>query len=73
MAMTLADVPIQVFCSLIYLIVTYYMTSQPWQFYRFGLYVAICLMVVFVAQALGLFVGALFSVKVPKAFNMISR
>lgn len=63
-AMTLADVPIQVFCSLIYLMITYYMTSQPWQFYRFGLFVAICLMVVFVAQALGLFVGALFSVKV---------
>lgn len=62
--MTLADVPIQVFCSLIYLMITYYMTSQPWQFYRFGLFVAICLMVVFVAQALGLFVGALFSVKV---------
>lgn len=63
-AMTLADVPIQMFCSLIYLAITYYMTSQPPQWFRFGLFVAICIMVCLVAQALGLLVGALFSVKV---------
>ncbi|XP_063709394.1 ABC transporter G family member 2-like [Culicoides brevitarsis] len=69
LAMTLADVPIQMLCSTIYLMVTYYMTSQPMQFYRFGLFVTILLMVVFVAQALGLFVGALFSVKYGAIFG----
>lgn len=63
-AMTLADVPIQMSCSLVYLAITYYMTSQPPEWSRFGLFVAICIMVCLVAQALGLLVGALFSVKV---------
>lgn len=65
-AMTLADIPIQILCSLVYLVVTYLMTEQPLQWQRFGLFVAICIMVCLVAQALGLLVGAIFSVKVKK-------
>lgn len=63
-AMTLADFPIQTGCIAIYIAVTYLMTSQPLEFFRLGLFFAICLMTAFVAQSLGLVVGALFSVKV---------
>lgn len=40
------------------------MTSQPLEWFRFGLFFVICLMVALVAQSIGLVVGALFSVKV---------
>lgn len=63
-AMTLADAPIQTGCIAIYIVITYLMTSQPLEFFRLGLFFAICLMTAFVAQSLGLVVGALFSVKV---------
>lgn len=62
--MTLADFPIQVGCILIYIIITYTMTSQPLEWFRFGYFFVICLMVALVAQSIGLVVGALFSVKV---------
>lgn len=62
--MTLADAPIQVGCILIYIIITYTMTSQPLEWFRFGLFFVICLMVALVAQSIGLVVGALFNVKV---------
>ncbi len=40
------------------------MTSQPLEWFRFGLFFVICLMVALVAQSIGLVVGALFNVKV---------
>lgn len=63
-AMTLADAPVQIGCTLIYVGITYLMTAQPLELYRFGLFFAICMMTAFVAQSFGLFVSALFSVKV---------
>lgn len=62
-AMTLADAPIQMGCVMLYIVITYFMTAQPMELFRIGLFFAICLMVVFVAQSLGLVVGALFNVK----------
>lgn len=69
--MTLADAPIQVGCILIYIIITYIMTSQPLEWFRFGLFFVICLMVALVAQSIGLVVGALFSVKVSEVVYKI--
>lgn len=63
-ALTLADAPIQAACILIYTVITYVMTAQPMEFFRFGLFFGIITMTAFVAQSLGLVVGALFDVKV---------
>lgn len=63
-ALTLADAPIQAACIFIYTIITYLMTAQPLEFFRFGLFFGIILMTAFVAQSVGLVVGALFNVKV---------
>lgn len=63
-ALTLADAPVQAACIFIYTVITYLMTSQPLEFFRFGLFFGVVLMTAFVAQSLGLVVGALFSVKV---------
>lgn len=63
-ALTLADAPIQAACIFIYTVITYVMTAQPLEFFRFGLFFGIITMTAFVAQSLGLVVGALFNVKV---------
>ncbi|XP_058453468.1 ATP-binding cassette subfamily G member 4-like [Malaya genurostris] len=62
-AMTVADVPIQFLCTVAYIVITYYMTNQPPEAYRMGLFIVICLMVAWVAQGLGLLVASLFDVK----------
>lgn len=62
--MTLADVPIQVGCVLIYTCITYFMTGQPLEVYRFFLFTLCCVCVCFVGQSIGLLVGTMFSLKV---------
>ncbi|XP_062534757.1 ATP-binding cassette subfamily G member 4-like [Armigeres subalbatus] len=62
-AMTVADIPIQFLCTVTYISITYYMTGQPLEAYRMGLFTLICLMVAWVAQGLGLLVASLFDVK----------
>lgn len=63
-AMTLADAPIQAGCVLVYTAITYFMTDQPLEFYRFALFTLCCASVSFVAQSIGLVVGTVFSLKV---------
>ncbi|XP_052864562.1 uncharacterized protein LOC128271162 [Anopheles cruzii] len=62
-AMTVADIPIQLLCTLTYIVITYFMTGQPPEAFRIGLFTLICLMVAWVAQGLGLLVASLFDVK----------
>ncbi|XP_055683532.1 ATP-binding cassette sub-family G member 4 isoform X2 [Lutzomyia longipalpis] len=62
-AMTLADVPVQVVCVFLYTIITYLMTAQPLEIQRYALFSFTCLVVCFVAQSIGLLIGSLFSVK----------
>lgn len=62
-SLTLADIPIQVFCTVIYILITYFMTSQPLEFGRFAAFFSVNLMVCFVAQGLGLLCGSIFDVK----------
>lgn len=68
-ATTIADFPIQVFCVFIYITITYFMTAQPLEFKRFGLFLAICLMASFVAQSLGIVTGCIFNVKNASIFG----
>lgn len=69
-AMTLADVPIQVACTMAYVLITYFMTSQPLESFRLGMFITICVMVCLVAQGLGLVVGAIFDVKVSLYYSI---
>lgn len=63
LSLTLADIPIQVFCTVIYILITYFMTSQPLEFARFTGFFFVNLLVCFVAQGLGLLCGSIFNVK----------
>ncbi|XP_055593429.1 ATP-binding cassette sub-family G member 4 [Uranotaenia lowii] len=62
-AMTVADIPIQMLCTVTYIVITYYMTGQPPEAFRITLFTVICLMVAWVAQGLGILVASLFNVK----------
>ncbi|CAG0900205.1 unnamed protein product [Darwinula stevensoni] len=62
-AKTLADVPFAVLCTFIYLLICYYMTSQPLDAHRFFRYLAISTYIALVGQTLGLMIGTLFDIQ----------
>lgn len=49
-----------------YVGIVYYMTSQPPEMFRFGMFLSACLLISFVAQSVGLVVGAAMNVQVCK-------
>ncbi|XP_055917303.1 ATP-binding cassette sub-family G member 1 isoform X1 [Eupeodes corollae] len=57
-AKTLADLPFQIVFSSVYVIVVYYLTSQPMELHRIYMFVFICVLTSLVAQSLGLLIGA---------------
>lgn len=50
------------FC-VIYVSIVYYTTSQPLEWFRFGMFLGACLLISFVAQSVGLVVGAAMNVQ----------
>lgn len=57
-AKTMADLPFQIIFSSVYVIVVYYLTSQPMEWMRISMFVFICVLTSLVAQSLGLLIGA---------------
>lgn len=54
----------QILFNLIFLALTYYMSGLPAEYFRFGLYAVVGLIVSFVAEGMGLAIGATFSITV---------
>lgn len=63
-AVTLVDIPISVFCCSLFSVIIYFMSGQPLEIIRFGMFLAISILTVFVAQSFGLMIGAVFDVVV---------
>ena len=63
-ALTFADLPLQFVCVLVYVLITYLMTSQPLEVFRLGLFLIIAVMVTLISQGFGMIVGASCGVKV---------
>ncbi|XP_077269349.1 ABC transporter expressed in trachea [Temnothorax americanus] len=63
LARTLADIPFQMVYSIAYVIIVYFLTSQPLEVERFLMYLNICILTSLVAQSLGLLIGAAMSVE----------
>lgn len=61
-SLLLADLPFQVLCTIIYILITYFLTNQPLEWSRFTAFFVINLLCTFVAQGLGLIVSSLFNV-----------
>lgn len=50
--------------SIAYVIIVYFMTSQPLETNRFMMYLTICILTALVSQSIGLVIGAAMSVEV---------
>lgn len=48
---------------MIYVTIVYYFTSQPMELYRYSMFLGACLLISFVAQSVGLVVGAAMNVQ----------
>ncbi|EDW45345.1 GM16700 [Drosophila sechellia] len=63
LAISVADLPFQAIFCVIYVSIVYYFTSQPWELFRFSMFLSACLLISFVAQSVGLVVGAAMNVQ----------
>ncbi|XP_054741592.1 ATP-binding cassette sub-family G member 4 [Anastrepha obliqua] len=57
-AITFADIPIQIICTSLFIFPTYYLTGQPMELKRFVLYFTIIFLTALVGQSIGLCVGS---------------
>lgn len=63
LAISFADIPFQAIFCVVYVTIVYYFTSQPWELYRYAMFLSACLLISFVAQSVGLVVGAAMNVQ----------
>ncbi|XP_012147448.1 ATP-binding cassette subfamily G member 4 isoform X2 [Megachile rotundata] len=63
LAITVSDIPFQAVFCVIYVTIVYFLTSQPTDMMRFSMFMGTCLLISFVAQSVGLVVGAAMNVQ----------
>lgn len=61
-ALTIIDVPVTVISCALFTVIVYFMSGQPSEMDRFGMFFIISLLTVLVAQGFGLMIGAVFNV-----------
>lgn len=61
LAISIADIPVQMAATTCYGLLTYFMTQQPIEGYRIGLFLLMCMLIAVVSQSFGLLIGATMS------------
>lgn len=69
LAITLADIPIQLICTVTYITITYILTSQPPELFRLVLFCNVVFLTALVGQSIGLTIGASLDIKVKSSFS----
>lgn len=64
LAIIMIEIPIQILCSMMYIVVSYIYTDQPWEEYRILLFLMVCVTVTLTAQAAGFFIGVVTPFKI---------
>jgi ABC-2 type transporter. len=64
---------LQIVFSIIYVMIVYFMTSQPLELMRFSMLLSMCILTSLVAQSLGLLIGAAMSVEVSSKLETMER
>lgn len=64
LALFLSDIPVTILCTCIYVSITYFLTNQPIETFRFFMVLSILICVSFAAQAYGIFLGSMFDLKI---------
>lgn len=74
LALSAADAPVLIVFSLIYNLISYFMTGQPCDQHRLMLVIGISIALCFTAQAFGLFAGSMFdlAVRLSRLFSKFS-
>ncbi|KAK3927886.1 ATP-binding cassette sub-family G member 4 [Frankliniella fusca] len=62
MSINILELPVSIVCCTTFTVIVYLMSAQPLEWVRFAVFLGISILVVLVAQTVGLLVGALFSV-----------
>ncbi|CAH2008649.1 unnamed protein product [Acanthoscelides obtectus] len=63
LAKTLADIPFQIILTTCYVVGVYFITSQPLDAQRFGMFLLSAVLIALVSQSYGLLVGAAFNIE----------
>lgn len=63
-ALTFADIPLQFVCVLLFVLITYFMTGQPFELFRLAFVVIITFELALIAQGIGMIIGAVCGVTV---------
>jgi len=63
-AYSLARLPALVFCTSLYVVIAYFMTDQPLEWYRFSVFLITMLTVGCISESLGMVLGSIFNVVV---------
>lgn len=70
-ALTIIDIPISIMCCIMFSLIVYFITAQPFEIVRFSMFLSISLLIMFIGQGTGLMIGAVFNVVV-SAINIIN-
>ncbi|XP_037042719.1 ATP-binding cassette sub-family G member 1 [Bradysia coprophila] len=57
------EIPFQMFCSMLYVVISYYLTGNYYEPYRAASFMLMCMLVTICAQSWGFFIGATLPVK----------